>query len=67
MGANTVVKDLGFLPESEWNAIVAGAEKVELPKVTSTDNGKVLMVVDGKWAVAELPTEPVEVEEQTGE
>lgn len=26
-----------------------------LPKVTSADNGKVLMVVDGAWAVAELP------------
>lgn len=27
-----------------------------LPTVTSSDNGKVLTVVNGKWAKADLPT-----------
>lgn len=30
--------------------------KGELPKVTSTDNGKVLRVVSGAWAAAQLPS-----------
>lgn len=35
----------------------------QLPSVTSDDDGKVLMVVNGVWAVAELPTpEPDEDE-----
>lgn len=33
----------------------APATSVELPKVTSSDNGKVLTVVSGKWAKAALP------------
>ena len=49
MGANTVIKDLGFIPESEWESITSN----ELPTVTSTDNGKVLTVVSGKWKKAE--------------
>lgn len=28
----------------------------ELPSVTSSDNGKVLMVVDGAWAAASIPS-----------
>lgn len=28
----------------------------ELPAVTSSDNGKVLMVVDGAWAAASIPS-----------
>lgn len=33
----------------------AVAAAAGLPAVTAADNGKVLMVVDGAWAVAELP------------
>jgi hypothetical protein len=34
----------------------ATAVAAELPKVTSTDNGKVLTVVNGAWAAAALPS-----------
>lgn len=33
-----------------------GGIPAQLPVVTSDDNNKVLMVVDGEWAVAELPS-----------
>lgn len=36
--------------------ISSGALK-ELPKVTSSDNGKVLTVVSGKWSKAAVPAE----------
>ena len=33
------------------------ASAVELPPVTSTDNGKILSVVEGEWSKADAPTE----------
>jgi len=37
---------------------LVGVNVTELPAVSASDNGKVLMVVDGAWAVAELPADP---------
>ena len=39
--------------KSEIDAIF---EAKQLPSVTAADNGKVLMVVDGAWAVVDLST-----------
>ena len=37
---------------------LVGVSVTELPAVSASDNGKVLMVVDGAWAAAGLPADP---------
>lgn len=38
------------------NAAASAASTSELPEAKAADNGKVLGIVNGKWAVMELPT-----------
>lgn len=38
------------------STVIAAAISAELPKVTTSDNGKVLTVVAGKWDKANLPS-----------
>ena len=56
-GSADTVANITIIPEM-INAIatlVSSGATAELPKVSSTDNGKVLTVVSGKWAKAALP------------
>lgn len=56
-GNSTDVADITLIPDMV-NAIatlVQSGGTAELPSVKSTDNGKVLTVVSGKWAAANLP------------
>ena len=58
-GTASDVADVTLIPDM-INAIaivMPTAIAAELPKVSSSDNGKVLTVVSGKWAKAALPTE----------
>lgn len=56
-GTPADVANITTIPEM-INAIathVAAGGAAELPTVSSSDNGKVLTVVSGKWAKAALP------------
>lgn len=56
-GSADTVADLVTIPDM-INAIashVASGGAAELPTVTTSDNGKVLTVVSGEWAAADLP------------
>lgn len=46
--------DLTTIPElinAAAKQITLNAQQTELPSVSATDNGKVLKVIDGEWAV----------------
>lgn len=57
-GSSADVANLVIIPDlinAIATLIASGATK-ELPKVTSSDNNKVLTVVSGKWQKADLPS-----------
>ena len=51
----TLIPDMINAIATQATAVTAAANSKELPAVTSTDNDKVLTVVSGKWAKANLP------------
>ena len=62
----TVVKTVnGVAPDENGNVNVSG-DVAGLPSITEADNGKILQVVDGAWAVADAPSGEV-VPTYTGE
>lgn len=54
MSASTEMSRLDSIPTEKLNQLL-GLEG--LPTVAAKDNGKVLMVVNGNWAVASIPAE----------
>jgi dTDP-D-glucose 4,6-dehydratase len=57
-GTASNVADLTIIPDliNAIATLITNGATAELPKVTSSDNGKVLTVVSGKWAKANLPS-----------
>lgn len=56
-GTPADVKNITIIPDM-INAIatlISSGGTAELPAVTTTDNGKVLTVVSGKWEAAAIP------------
>ena len=55
-GREKIVRfDNGTAPDENGNVNVAGGGS-GLPSITEADNGKILQVVDGAWAVADAPS-----------
>lgn len=53
----TIIPDMINAIATQAATVVEAANAKELPSVSSTDNGKLLTVVSGKWAKAAAPTE----------
>lgn len=58
IAGNVNVSDYVLIPDCiKALAKIAASAGIELPAVTSEDNGDVLTVVEGKWAKAAAPKE----------
>lgn len=51
----TLIPDMINAIATQAATVTAAANAKELPSVTAADNDKVLTVVSGKWAKADLP------------
>ena len=59
------VKNVTIIPDMIQKLAEVAGSTIELPAVSSTDNGDVLTVVSGKWAKAVLPSPEPELPEVT--
>lgn len=50
------ITENGIYTLSQTKGLQIGVNVSELPDVTEADNGKVLRVVNGEWAAAEIPS-----------
>lgn len=61
-GSADTVANITIIPEminaiaTQAATVASAANAKELPSVKGTDDGKVLTVVSGKWAAANLPS-----------
>ena len=53
MAADTEMVLLGLVEKAKRDELLTAQT---LPKTTNSDNGKVLMVVNGEWTIADLPS-----------